>query len=61
MEDQAPPVIDYTDPPEVQQVVEEIFVNPSDDESVALEASLLERTDNGWVEGDPEEQPDQGV
>ncbi|MDQ3575422.1 MAG: hypothetical protein M3404_10975 [Actinomycetota bacterium] len=61
MVDQPPPVIDYTDPPEVQQVVEQIFGNPSDDESVAIEASLLERTDNGWVEGDPVEQPDQGV
>jgi hypothetical protein len=61
MSDQFPSVIDYTDPPEVQQAVASIFANPLDDESVALEASLLERTDNGWVEGDPEDQPDQGV
>ena len=61
MSDQPPPVIDYTDPPEVQEAVARIFSIPSDEESVALEASLLERTDNGWVEGDPEEQPEQGV
>jgi len=61
MSEQAPPIIDYTDPPDVQQAVAQIFGNPSDGESVALEASLLELTDNGWAEGDPDDQPDQGM
>lgn len=61
MSDEGPPVIDYQDPPEVQEAAARILDNPSDEESVALEGSLLERTDNGWVEGDPLDQPDQGV
>lgn len=33
----------------------------SEEERQRIEAELLEPTDNGWQDGDPEEQPPQGV
>jgi hypothetical protein len=35
-----------------------VIVGAPDDEAVAMERDLLEATDNGWVEGDPLDQPD---
>lgn len=33
----------------------------TEEERLAIERELLEQTANGWQEGDPEEQPAQGV
>lgn len=35
-----------------------VIIGAPDDEAVAMERDLVEATDNGWVEGDPLEQPD---
>jgi hypothetical protein len=35
-----------------------VIVGAPDAEAVAMERDLVEATDNGWVEGDPLDQPD---
>lgn len=44
---------DAETPPEANQVLDAV-----DDDALRLEGELIEPTDNGWREGDPEDQPD---
>ena len=34
------------------------IIDAPDDEAIDMERRLVEATDNGWVEGDPLDQPD---
>lgn len=34
------------------------IIDAPDDQAVDMERDLVEATDNGWVEGDPLDQPD---
>lgn len=44
-----------------QEEVARLEKATTEEEQLAIERELLEQTANGWQEGDPQEQPDQGV
>lgn len=44
--------------PEEDPGVERLLGASSEEEQLAIERELVQPTDNGWQEGDPEDQPE---